>query len=89
MLKAVLQAKLCNTFHKLNVHAGECVLSASTSSYIISSPIAMRPADIKDFFEPVFRQAQVLKNAYDSAVEEKKKKIKLPFVTVYAWDCSS
>ena len=39
-------------------------------------------ADIKSFFEPVFRQAQALKNAYDCAKEDKKKEMKLPIVTV-------
>ena len=40
---------------------------------------AMMPADIKHFFVPVFKQAQALKEAYD---KEKRKKIKMPFVTV-------
>ena len=42
----------------------------------------MTPADIRDFFVPVFKQAQVLKEAYDDTDEEKRRKIKMPFVTV-------
>ena len=46
---------------------------------ITQSHAAMMPADIKEFFVSVFKQAQVLKEAYD---KEKRKKIKIPFVTV-------
>ena len=44
--------------------------------------LAMTPADIKDFFVPVFKQAQVLREAYNTTNEEKRRKIKMPFVTV-------
>ena len=47
---------------------------------------ALHPSDINKFFELAFRQAQMLKDAYDSANEDKKMKIKLPFVTVCV-DC--
>ena len=42
----------------------------------------MTPADIKEFFVPVFKQAQVLREAYNTTNEEKRRKIKMPFVTV-------
>ena len=43
---------------------------------------ALTPNDIKTFFEPVFEQANLLKKAYLSADENKKNKIKMPFITV-------
>ena len=44
--------------------------------------IALGPADIKKFFQPVLERALTIFNAYKSADEKKSSKTKMPFVTV-------
>ena len=44
--------------------------------------IALEPADIKRFFQPVLERALTIFNAYKSADEKKRSKTKMPFVTV-------
>lgn len=59
LLHAFLNAKVKNTFHKLNVHA------------------AVQPSDIIAFFDPIFKQARDLSEAYDDVKMSRK-----PFVAV-------
>ena len=44
--------------------------------------LAMTPADIEEFFVPVFKQAQVFREVYNTTNKENRRKIKMPFVTV-------
>jgi len=46
--------------------------------------IALKPHHIKNFFDPVFSQAEDLKKAYDSCNPAKKPSFRVPFVTVSA-----
>ena len=52
------------------------------NSFLLLFYAALTPCDIKDFFEPVIKQADFLKREYLVADESKKAKIKMPPVTV-------
>ena len=56
----------------------------SSFSPVLHLHIALKPKDIKKFFEPVFSQAENLQKAYDSSDPAKKPSFRVPFVTVSA-----
>ena len=69
--------------HQSTASLLHAVLSAQIKPtfYKLNVHAAMTPADIWNHFEPVFAQAKVLREAFESRVKEAPT-LRLPFVTV-------
>jgi len=59
-------------------------LLISLCLHVLYSHTALKPKQLQNFFEPVFKQAEDLQQAYASCGPTKKPNFRVPFVTVSA-----
>ena len=65
-------------FYKLNVHAGEWGVVLRGGGVTCHCVLALEPAQIVDFFEPIFEKAAELEKTYEHFSDQ----TKMPFITV-------